>query len=60
MKDLVRLASLIPSWPWGKVCFLLCLGLLWRGVVSFDQALVLAMLALFIDRRNTRPKLKKP
>ena len=49
MKDLLKVASLIPSWPWAKLCFLVSVALLYRGVVSFDQAIILAMLALFIE-----------
>ena len=55
MKEIVKLASLIPSWPWAKVSFLLCLGLLYRGIVNFNEALILTMLAVILDSVRVRP-----
>jgi hypothetical protein len=54
LKELIKLGSAIPAWPWPKVGYLLALGLLYKGVVNFDQALLLTLLAIIIDRIGTR------
>jgi len=54
VKDLIKLGSLIPSWPWPKVGYLVAVGLLCKGIVTFDQALLLACVAIIIDRGITR------
>jgi hypothetical protein len=54
VKELFKLGSAIPAWPWAKVGSLLALGLLYRGVVNFDEALVLTLLAIIIGRSDGR------
>ena len=49
MKELIKLAAAIPSWPWPKVSCLLALGLLYKGKVNFEEAVVLTLLAIIVD-----------
>jgi hypothetical protein len=49
VKELIKLCSVIPSWPWPKVGQLLALALLYKGKVNFAEALVLMLLAIVID-----------
>ena len=49
MKDLLKLAPVLFGWPWSKVGYLLALGLLYRSLISFDQAVLLIGLAVLID-----------
>lgn len=50
MKDLIKLAPLVQNWPWPKLGYVLVLGLLLRQVVNFEQAIILILLAMVIDK----------
>ena len=48
MKDLIKFVPLVQSWPWPKLGFLLVLALLFKQVVTFEQSLILILLAVVI------------
>jgi hypothetical protein len=50
VKELLKIASAIPGWPWPRVGYLLGIGLLYKRVINFEEALLLALLAIVIDR----------
>jgi hypothetical protein len=54
VKELVKLALLLQHWPWPKLGFVLVVGLLFRQVVNFEQAIALILLAIVIDKLGGR------
>jgi hypothetical protein len=48
--ELAKFAPLIKGWPWPKLGYLLGVCLLYKHLVTFDQAVVLILLAVVVDR----------
>jgi hypothetical protein len=59
MKELLKLGTAIHAWPWPKMGFLLAVGLLLKGAVTFEQALIVAMFAYFIDHVKPRQSIPR-
>jgi hypothetical protein len=49
MNEFTKLAAAMKRWGWGRTSFLLALFLLAKQFVTFDQALILILLAAFLD-----------
>lgn len=49
MNDFSKLVAAMKRWGWGRTSFLLALLLLLRQSVTFDQALILILLAVFLE-----------
>jgi hypothetical protein len=50
MMELAKLAPLIKGWPWPKVSYVLGVCLLYKQLVTFDQAIALILLAVALER----------
>jgi len=58
MADFTKLVAAIKRWGWGRASFVLALALLIKQFVTFDQALILILLAVVLEevvRRESRP-----
>ncbi len=49
MSELAKIATAMRRWGWGRTAFLLALFLLMRQFVTFDQAVVLILLAAILE-----------
>jgi hypothetical protein len=49
MNELAKLFAAMKRWGWGRTSFLLALFLLMKQFVTFDQALVLILLAALLE-----------
>jgi hypothetical protein len=49
MNELAKFFAAMKRWGWGRTSFLLALFLLMKQFVTFDQALVLILLAALLD-----------
>jgi len=47
--ELVKLAPLIKGWPWLKLTYVLGICLLYKQLVTFDQAIALILLAVALE-----------
>ena len=62
MNDFTKFLTTMKKWGWGRTSFLLALFLLVKQFVTFDQALILILLAALLEnvvRRNplsSRPR----
>lgn len=54
IKDLAKLGPIVKSWPWFKVCCLAGFCLLARGIVNFNQFLILVLLTVVLDQPHLR------
>jgi hypothetical protein len=50
MTEFTKIASAIKMWGWGRAGMILAAPLLFRHVVTFDQALILILLNVVLDR----------
>jgi hypothetical protein len=50
MTEFNKLASAITMWGWGRAGMILATALLFRHVVTFDQAVILILLNVILDR----------
>ena len=50
MTEFNKLASAITMWGWGRSGMILATALLFRHVVTFDQAVILILLNVVLDR----------
>lgn len=50
MSEFAKIVASMKGWGWGRTSFLLALLLLARQFVTFDQALILILLAALLDR----------
>jgi hypothetical protein len=49
MNELAKFLAAMKRWGWGRTSFLLALFLLMKQFVTFDQALVLILLAALLE-----------
>jgi hypothetical protein len=49
MHELAKFLAAMKRWGWGRTSFLLALFLLMKQFVTFDQAIVLILLAALLD-----------
>jgi hypothetical protein len=49
MNELAKFLAAMKRWGWGRISFLLALFLLVKQFVTFDQALVLILLAALLE-----------
>ena len=49
MNELAKFSAAMKRWGWGRTSFLLALFLLMKQFVTFDQALVLILLAALLE-----------
>jgi len=50
MTEFAKIASAIKMWGWGRAGMILAAALLFRHVVTFDQAVILILLNVALDR----------
>ena len=50
MNEFTKLLATMRGWGWGRTSFLLALFLLAKQFVTFDQALILILLAAFLEK----------
>jgi hypothetical protein len=50
VKELEKFVALVQGWHLPKLGYVLAVVLLFERIVNFDQALILILLALLIDR----------
>jgi hypothetical protein len=50
VKDLMKLAPLVQGLPLSTLGYVLVLGLLVRQVVTFEEAVILILIAILIER----------
>jgi hypothetical protein len=50
MTEFAKMASAIKMWGWGRAGMILAAALLFRHVVTFDQAVILILLNVVLDR----------
>ncbi len=50
MTEFAKFASAIKMWGWGRAGMILAAALLFRHVVTFDQAVILILLNVVLDR----------
>jgi len=50
MNEFAKIVAAMKTWGWGRTSFLLAVFLLAKQFVTFDQALVLILLAAFLER----------
>lgn len=58
MQELAKLVAAMKGWGWGRTSFLLALFLLVKQFVTFDQALILILLAAFLERVVRRESIR--
>jgi hypothetical protein len=49
MQEFAKLVAAMKGWGWGRTSFFLALFLLVKQFVTFDQALILILLAAFLE-----------
>jgi isoprenylcysteine carboxyl methyltransferase (ICMT) family protein YpbQ len=61
VKELTKLAPLVQSWHLSLLGFVLAVVLLFDRIVDFNQALILILVAVLIDKRgrNAKPAPRK-
>jgi len=59
LKDLIKFVPALKTLPWPKLGYILALALLAKGVVTFDQAILLVLLAWVTESYTTAAKSKK-
>jgi hypothetical protein len=50
MTEFAKIASAIKMWGWGRARMILATALLFRHLVTFDQAIILILLNVVLDR----------
>jgi len=50
MTEFAKIASAIKMWGWGRAGMILATALLFRPAVTFDQAVILILLNVVLDR----------
>jgi hypothetical protein len=50
MTEFAKIASAIKMWGWGRAGMILAAALLFRHAVTFDQAVILILLNVVLDR----------
>jgi hypothetical protein len=50
MTEFAKMASAIKMWGWGRAGMILAAALLFRHAVTFDQAVILILLNVVLDR----------
>lgn len=50
MTEFAKIASAIKMWGWGRAAMILATALLFRHAVTFDQALILILLNVVLDK----------
>jgi hypothetical protein len=50
MTEFAKIASAIKMWGWGRTGLILATALLFRHLVTFDQAVILILLNVVLDR----------
>jgi hypothetical protein len=58
VRELLKLASAIPPWHGTKMVQFLAIGLLYKKIISFEQVVVLVLLAIIIE--SIGPKADAP
>lgn len=57
MNEFTKLVAAIKRWGWGRTSYLLALVLLMKQFVTFDQALILILLAVILEEVVRRESL---
>jgi hypothetical protein len=57
MNEFGKIVAAMKAWGWGRTSFLLAILLLAKQFVTFDQALVLILLAALLERIVRRERL---
>lgn len=50
MNEFAKIVAAMKAWGWGRTSFLLAIFLLAKQFVTFNQALILILLAAFMER----------